>query len=110
MLAASTPVEAAAPQSATARIDLLYYRPAAARDCAAFEARLRALVAELAGRARLVIAARAARAVPAGVYLSPSVPTLVVIADGRLLAQAVGELPRRELRALIEGALGRCGG
>jgi thioredoxin-like negative regulator of GroEL len=106
MHAASLRSDPAAESGATFCIDLLCYRPAT-RACAAFEARLRELVAELGGRARLVIATCSARAVPAGVYLSPAVPTLVALVDGRVLAQAVGELPRRELRALIEDALGK---
>jgi hypothetical protein len=106
MHAASLPSDPDAEPATTACIDLTCYRPAGGA-CAAFEARLRELVVELGGRARLVIATRAARTVPAGVYLSPAVPTLVVMADGRVLAQAVGELPRRELRALIEDALGK---
>ena len=97
------------------RLEVVCYRPAAdarltarGRDFSSFEARLRQVVGEVSGRARLVFAsAAAARAsAPAGVFVSPTLPTVVALVDGRLLAQSVGDLPLWELRALIVVALG----
>jgi hypothetical protein len=102
------PPEAPAARSAPAALDVFCYRPGA-RDFTRFEARLRAAVAELGQQVRLVFASRASArpAPPAGVYLSPTVPTVVALLKGRLRGQAVGELPLWELRALIAAALGR---
>jgi hypothetical protein len=83
------------------------YRPAG-RASASFESRIRRALADLGPGARLVLASSASvrQAPPAGVYLSPTCPTVVVLVAGRLMGQAVGELPLWELRALIAAALG----
>jgi hypothetical protein len=90
-------------------LEVVCYRPGT-RPFPGFEARLRQVVAELGHRARLVFAAATAGRppIPAGAFLSPTVPTVIAMADGRLLAQAVGDLPRRELRALMATALVCC--
>jgi hypothetical protein len=80
------------------------------RGCARFAA--------LAARARAAVARRWAAEVivrflasacdpgwPAGVFASQHLPTLVVSAGGRVLAEAVGDLPGHELEFLLERAL-----
>jgi hypothetical protein len=72
----------------------------------AFEARARAAVARRwAARVGLRFLADGDPAWPAGVFVSAGLPTLVVSAGGRVLAQAVGDLPRHEIDALLERAL-----
>ena len=92
--------------TAAAALVVFCYRPAG-HDCTSFESRLRQALADLGPRARLVLAssASARHAPPAGVYLSPTCPSVVVLVEGRLMGQAVGELPLWELRALIVTAL-----
>ena len=60
---------------------------------------MRRVVAEMAGAVRLTFTV--AMAVPAGVYRSPCLPTVVALLDGEVVAQAVGDLPLWELRALL---------
>ncbi len=107
MLTVSAAVEARvgeAPAVAAAPLEVVVYRPGA-RDCTAFEARLRRALAEVGRATRLVLAADPLRApLPPGVYLSPTFPTVVLVHHGRVVAQAVGDLPLWELRTLL-----RCG-
>jgi|1185.fasta_scaffold593748_1 hypothetical protein len=44
-------------------------------------------------------------AAPAGIFVSPRLPTIVLMASGAVIAQAVGEVPERELRSLAEREL-----
>jgi hypothetical protein len=73
-------------------MDVLCFRPTPD-----LEARLRRAAAELG--ARVVVAALA------GTYVSPVLPTVVVIGGDRILAHAVGDLPLWELRNLLAAAL-----
>jgi hypothetical protein len=98
-------VDLAEPGVTPGPVDVFCYRPAA-RDFSCFEARLREVVAQLPVGTRLVFASSAS-ARQAGVYVSPCLPTVVALVQGRLAAQAVGELPIRELRALLLGAVPR---
>jgi hypothetical protein len=90
-------------------LEVVCYRPDAG-TCSGFEARVRQVVEELGSRACLRFASIAAArlAPPAGVYLSPTHPTVVAAVQGRPIAQSIGELPLRELRALIASALAGC--
>jgi hypothetical protein len=81
------------------RAEVLCYRPLD-RVFPGFEARLRRVVAEMAGAVRLTFTV--AMAVPPGVYRSPGLPTVVALLDGEVVAHAVGDLPLWELRALLQ--------
>jgi hypothetical protein len=92
------------------RLDLFCIRPPA---CAAtgFEERVRRAAEPLGGLAQIVVTSidpDDPRGLPGG---RPRLaPALLVIVRGRLLAHAVGDLPRRELQHLMADALRNAAG
>jgi hypothetical protein len=87
------------------RVDLIYVP--ALGDWRAFEAALQSVAKRFFGRVRMVRASRAGlRALTsARLFLSESVPNVVVLRRGELVAQAVGVLPMMELKGILEEAL-----
>jgi hypothetical protein len=71
------------------------------RHTAGAEGRLRQVAAEVGAK----VFPRWPALCPPGAYVSPTRPTVVVVAGERVLAQAVGELPLRELRGLLAAAI-----
>jgi hypothetical protein len=72
----------------------LYCHLPASGAFAAFDARLR----DLAHRLRVKISHRSS---PRFGFLSPTVPTVVVVRGGRVVAKVVGEVSERELARLL---------
>jgi hypothetical protein len=87
--------------------ELLCLRPGPGGETfAGFEARARAAVARRwAAQVALRFLANGDPGWPPGVFASARLPTLVVSAGGRVLAQAVGDLPGTEIDVLLERAL-----
>lgn len=82
-------------------VDLIYVFPAG--DWQEFEAALRSLAARFIGRVRLIKAApeRLWRLTRAHIFLSKSVPNVVVVRCGEVVAHTVGALPMTELKAIL---------
>ena len=93
-----------APGARPPRVDLIYLLPLG--DWKAFEAALLSMASRFIGRVRLVRASRTelARLTSARVFLSNTVPNIIVLREGEVVAHAVGVLPMRELKAILEGA------
>ena len=92
-------------QAAHDAIDLVYVRPFVAAT--AFEARLASIASRFANRLRLVkgSAIELSRFTDEAVFTSPTVPTVVLVRRGEVIAQAVGDLPASELTRLVAGAI-----
>jgi hypothetical protein len=91
-------------------LSLIYVRPQGLgpkRDFHAYEAQ----VLELAGRFvdrvifRPAREAELARYTPERVFISKRLPTVVLIASGKVVAQGIGALPTCELQLLLKHAL-----
>jgi hypothetical protein len=84
-------------------LQLICFRPRG-QPLLAFEDRVREAVAAVGGYVRF-------RAAPfmdsrrAGVFVSARLPTLVAVVDGRVMGQAIGELPAHELANMLVAAL-----
>jgi hypothetical protein len=86
-------------------VQVICFRPAGLRS-PAFEDSVRQAVSQLGGFVRFT-SAPPGGGYRAGVWVSPSQPTLVVMVDGHMTAQGVGVLPRHELDLLLTAALRR---
>jgi hypothetical protein len=84
-------------------VQVICFRPAGLR-CPAFEDRVRQAVSRVGGFVRFT-SAPLNGGHRAGVWVSPTQPTLVVMADGHMTGQAVGMIPGRELDLLLAAAL-----
>jgi hypothetical protein len=82
---------------------LIYLLPLG--DWKAFEAALLSMASRFIGRVRLIRASRAkfGRFTSARVFLSNTVPNIIALREGEVVAHAVGALPMRELKAIMEG-------
>jgi hypothetical protein len=89
------------------RVDLIYLPPLG--DWKAFEAALSSLARRFIGRVRMVRAssARLCRFTSARLFLSATVPNIVVLRGGEVFAHTVGALPMTELKGILEEAT-RC--
>jgi hypothetical protein len=92
-----------APIGRPPRVDLIYLLPLG--DWKAFEAALLSMASRFIGRVRLIRASRAkfGRFTSARVFLSNTVPNIIALREGEVVAHAVGALPMRELKAIMEG-------
>jgi thioredoxin-like negative regulator of GroEL len=86
-------------------IDLIYVR--AFGDFRRYEARLLELVERCGGRVRFTkaTAGELTRFTNDRVFSSTTVPTLVLVRDGAVVAEAVGDLPASELARVVHAAL-----
>ena len=82
------------------RIELVYVCP---REDRAFEARLARAIQRIAPQVR--IANQLLDVTRDPVFLSPTLPNVVVVRDGEVVAQAIGELGQRELEDMLGAAL-----
>jgi hypothetical protein len=97
-------LEIIAPVEGPQRVDLIYLPPLG--DFRRYEARLRSVAGRFGERIRFT-RARARELFPfmrAQVFLSKTVPNIVVVRSGAVVAHAVGELPARELEAILAAA------
>ena len=85
-------------------LHLIYFRPTDAH-CTALDELLFDLAAEHRGALRLVVRHSDERGHLFGGWVSGEAPTVLFVRNGRMIAQAVGELPRHELEALLRSAL-----
>lgn len=85
-------------------VDLIYLLPLG--DWKAFEAPLLSMANRFMGRVRLIRVGRTklGRLTNARVFLSNTVPNIIVLRAGEVVAHAVGALPMAELKAILEGA------
>jgi hypothetical protein len=85
-------------------VHLVYVRPVG--DSRHFEARLLEIVSHFGNRVRFTRArpSELSRFTRERVFLSPTVPNVVLVRDGEVVAQAVGKLPARDIEQLIRGA------
>jgi hypothetical protein len=88
-------------------VDLVYVRPLGAFPH--FEVRLRDVVGTFSGGVRFtrVAAGDLVRFTSERVFLSKTVPNVVVIRGGEVIAQAAGDLPARELERIDDRAMRR---
>jgi hypothetical protein len=86
-------------------IDLVYVR--ALGDFRQYEARLMTVVERFRERIRFtkLRAADLLRLTHERVFLSKSVPNIVLLRSGEVVAQAVGDLPKRELELVVRSAI-----
>ena len=85
-------------------VDMLYFRPTEA-SCTAFDAALFAVAAAYRGRVRLVVKHTDECGYLFGGWVSGASPTVLMVRDGVMLAELVGELPAREIECLVESSL-----
>jgi hypothetical protein len=87
-------------------IEILYVRPVG--DFEPFEARLHEVVRRCCEPVHLV---RTSGALPSlggeRVFATCTVPNVVIVCGGEVIAQAVGDLPARELELLVQAAVAR---
>ncbi len=95
-----------APESGLQRVDVLYVR--ALGDFRQYEARLLGVVDRFRERIRFtkLRAGELFRFTRERVFLSKTVPNIVLVRRGEVLAQAVGDLPARELEQVVRSAIG----
>jgi hypothetical protein len=96
-----------APIGRQPRVDLIYLLPLG--DWKAFEAALLSMASRFIGRVRLIRTGRAklGQFTSARVFLSNTVPNIIVLRGGEVVAHAVGALPMTELKAILEGTTKR---
>ncbi len=97
----------AASDHGSQQVDLVYVR--ALGDFRQYETRLLEVVARFRDRIRF-IKARAgelSRFTRERVFVSKTVPNIVLLRCGEVVAQAVGDLPARELEQVVRSAAGR---
>jgi glucokinase len=83
------------------RIELVYLCPRG--EDRVFEARLARAIQRIAPQVRIANQLLGVTQDP--VFLSPTLPNVVVVRDGEVVAQAIGELPQRELEDMLGAAL-----
>jgi hypothetical protein len=86
------------------QLDLVYIRPLG--DFREYEQRLAGVARRFGERIRLTIAraGELSRFTRTRVFLSKAVPTIVLVRGGEVVAQAVGDLPARELEWIMRDA------
>jgi hypothetical protein len=84
------------------RVDLIYLLPLG--DWKAFEAALLSTANRFIGRVRAG-RAKLGRFTSARVFLSNTVPNIIVLRGGEVVAHVVGALPMTELKAILEGTI-----
>jgi hypothetical protein len=86
------------------RVEMIYLLPLG--NWTAFEASLSCMTRRFGRRVHLVrtSGARLCRFTSASVFLSKTVPNIIVLRGGELFAHAVGALPMSELKAILDGA------
>jgi hypothetical protein len=91
-------------QPALEQVDLLYYRPLGPFH--QYEARLVAAARNYADRIRVtkLRTDELAHLARCGAFVSPTRPTMALVRDGAVVAQAVGDLSARELDLLMRSA------
>jgi hypothetical protein len=97
-------LEIIAPVEGLQRVDLIYLPPLG--DFRPYEARLRSVAGRFGERVRFTRArgSELLRFTRARIFLSRTVPNVVLVRSGAVVAQAVGELPARELEAILAAA------
>jgi hypothetical protein len=98
-----------APDRGLQQVDLVYVRPLG--DFRQYEARLLAVIGRF-GECIRFTKARAgelSRFTRERVFLSKTVPNIVLLRSGDVVAQAVGDLPARELELIVRSAIGHAG-
>ncbi len=95
-----------APELGLQQVDLVYVRPLG--DFRQYEARLLAVVGRFRERIRFtkLRAGELFRFTRERVFLSKTVPNIVLVRRGEVVAQAVGDLPARELEQVVRSAVG----
>lgn len=95
-----------APELGLQQIDLLYVCPLG--DFHRHEARLLEVVDRFRDRLRFtrLRASELFRFTRERVFLSKSVPNILLIRRGEVIAQAIGDLPARELELIVRSAIG----
>ena len=85
-------------------IDLIYVRPLG--DFRQYETRLLGVAAQFRDRVRFtkVRPGELSRFTRERVFISKTVPTIVLIRDGEVVAEAVGDVPARELELVLDSA------
>lgn len=93
-----------APDLGLQQVDLVYVRPLG--DFRQYESRLLGVADRFRERIRVtkVRAAELSRFTRERVFISKTVPTIVLLRDGEVVAQAVGDLPARELELVLSTA------
>ena len=86
-------------------IDLVYVRPLG--DFRAYEARLLEVVGRFGDRVRLTqtSAGELALLTCESAFFSKTMPNVVLVRDGQIIAQALGELPANALVRIVERAI-----
>ncbi len=88
-------------------VDLLYFRPTRA-ECTAFDQALFDVAAAHRGRVRLVVKHSDESGYLFGGWVSGRCPTVLMVFDGAMLSEFVGELPAREIDCLVRSVLTSC--
>jgi hypothetical protein len=83
---------------------LVYFRPGDA-GCTALDRKVFDLAARYRARVELVVRHVYEAGEQLGAWVSERSPTLLFVRRDRAVAQAIGDLPRRELEALLDAAL-----
>jgi thioredoxin-like negative regulator of GroEL len=86
------------------RVDLVYFRPLSG-SCTALDEKLFDLAAEHRGRIRLAVKHCDGPEQLFGCWISGTVPTVLFVRGGRVVAQMLGDLPRAEIEALLRASL-----
>lgn len=107
MQAAAAPCGTVVSLASQPRVDLLYLMPLG--DWSSFEAALSSLANRFIGSVRLIRTKRAMlrQFTNARVFLSETVPNIVLVRGGEVVAHAVGALPMTELKAMLQVAIKR---
>lgn len=87
------------------RIDVVYVRPTG--DHRGFEVRLSEVAHRFGSRVTLTMgpASALARVTRERVFLSRTLPNVIVARDGEVIAEAIGDLPAREIESLLCAAI-----
>jgi hypothetical protein len=90
------------------QIDVVYVRPTG--DHRVFEARVSEVTSRFGSRVVLTMgpASQLTRVTRERVLLSQMLPNIVVVRDGEVIAEAIGDLPVREIESLLGPAVERC--
>jgi hypothetical protein len=103
----SARIRVPAPDHGQQPVDLIYLSPLG--DFGRYETRLLALVGRFGDRIRFTRAraGELSRFTRERVFVSKTVPNIVLVRGGEIVAQAVGDLPASELEAVVQAATRR---
>ena len=96
---------ATCPSMSQPTVDVLIFTAERCAPCRAMKPLLAALADEYAGRARFVTVDADADPTTAQRYDARSIPTLVLVRDGRQVGRVIGARPRKIVVEALENAL-----